>query len=406
MLANKSVLTITSLVSAGLMNRALGPSDRGIYAEILTWIELFLILFGISMSSAIYHFANPSKYPISDGTKCKTILCLGIIYGIIGSLFLLLFSLIWPSQLSTQAKSFILAGDLLILCNMVSGNLLIFIQSLGRIKYSAMLGIIQGVMNMLLVLFAYANKDLTIPILLLITIAVQITIISLVLVHFTRLGYFREPLSFAMAKGIFFAGIKQHAATIATFAYMKINQLIVFKYSGAQQAGVFAVALNLAMAVTVIPMTLQIVLYPRIIHSNDDFEITTRTLKYCFYGSGAILISLFLLSKPLLLLYAGKDFLSAISSFRILLIAAWFLPLSSLIAPYCIKAGAFTACSLSAVFLGIISVILNYLFVPSFASKGAASATALTCFLGFGFALLLLWYISRRNPFVFLKFKV
>jgi hypothetical protein len=42
-------------ITAAMINRSLGPSLRGVYAEMQTWMGLFAVLFGISMDTAIYH---------------------------------------------------------------------------------------------------------------------------------------------------------------------------------------------------------------------------------------------------------------------------------------------------------------------------------------------------------------
>jgi O-antigen/teichoic acid export membrane protein len=155
-----------------------------------------------------------------------------------------------------------------------------------------------------------------------------------------------------------------------------------------------------------IPMTFQTVLYPRVIHAADDFEITIRSLRLCFYGWGGIVFLMILLAEPILFVYGGKSFLQAVTPFRILMIAAWFLPLASLIAPYCVKVGAFYAMTTTAVILGVISVGLNLLFIPKFSATGAALATASTCVLGFFASLLLLGYLRKQSPLEFLRLRI
>ena len=152
-----------------------------------------------------------------------------------------------------------------------------------------------------------------------------------------------------------------------------------------------------------IPEAFRTVLYPRVIHSNDDYDVTVRSLRLGFYGWGAIAILFIICARPILLIYGGGEFLPSINVFRILMIAVWFLPLSSLLAPYYVKKGAFGIASLSAVLLGIISIGLNMLLVPKFASIGAAAATALSCLTGFCMIILFLYYLSKKNPLVIFK---
>jgi O-antigen/teichoic acid export membrane protein len=220
------------------------------------------------------------------------------------------------------------------------------------------------------------------------------------LAKFRRNDLLSGRFSKDLAKGIIAAGLKQHIATIATFVYTKINLLIVFRYCGESSAGMFAVSLSAAFYLMFIPMTFQTVLYPRVIHATDDYEITIRSLRWGFYGWGAVVFLMILFAKPILLLYAGSNFLPSVNNFRILMVAAWFLPLSSMLAPYYIKMGAFGLASITAVFLGATSISLNIFLVPKYADIGASLATALTCFIGFCIILVFLWHLSKKNPFV------
>jgi O-antigen/teichoic acid export membrane protein len=118
-----------------------------------------------------------------------------------------------------------------------------------------------------------------------------------------------------------------------------------------------------------------------------------------------VVLLMILLAEPILFVYGGKQFVRSVTPFRILMVAAWFLPLASLIAPYCIKIGAFYAMTITAVILGLISVGLNLVLIPNFSATGAALATALTCALGFCVSLLLLGYLSKESPLKFLRLR-
>jgi len=145
-------------------------------------------------------------------------------------------------------------------------------------------------------------------------------------------------------------------------------------------------------------MTFQTTLYPRVIQGADEYEITIRSLRLGFYLWGGIIMLMLLFARPILLIYAGNQFSDSISSFRVLMVAAWFLPLSSLVAPYYVKRGAFGLASLSAICLGFISIGLNMYLVKKYAIIGASSATALSCLIGFCMVLLFLGYLSKKNP--------
>lgn len=286
---------------------------------------------------------------------------------------------------------------------MLATNITVFFQALGNIRFSAQIGISQAVVNTVIISIGYFFGFITIKFIIVNMIIVQFISLFMIFNAALKSGLIFGHFSKDIAKGLVMAGLKVCIGTIATFVYAKVNQLMVFRYSGEAETGIFAVSLALATYFMVIPGAFQQALYPRVIHSNDDYEVTVRSLRFGFYVWGSIVILIMLIAKPLLLIYGGSKFLPSVNIFRILMIAAWFLPLSSLLAPYCIKKGAFGIVSLSAAFLGIISIGMNLLLVPKYAAMGAAIATSLTCAIGFCTALLLLWFISKRNPLNFLR---
>jgi O-antigen/teichoic acid export membrane protein len=400
MLGSKSVIMSAGFITAAMINRSLGPSGRGIYAEMQTWMGLFAVIFGMSLDTAIYYFANRSLYGTDDRSRLMTTFSLSLIYGLFATAALTIFVLGWPEQVSSETFKFLLLLDVLLIATILTGNLIIFLQAMGDIRYSAVIGVVQGMANVLVVGYAYWVDSLDIKIVLISVLIIQGITFLMLLAKFRRNNLLTGRFSKNLAKGMITAGFKQHIATIATFVYTKINLLIVFKYCGESNAGMFAVALSAAFYLMFVPMTFQTVLYPRVIHSTDDYEITVRSLRWGFYGWGVIVSFMILFAKPLLLLYAGRNFLPSVNNFRILMVAAWFLPLSSILAPYYIKAGAFGLASISAVLLGIISMGLNIVLVPRYADIGASLATALTCFIGFCMVLVFLWHLSKKNPLV------
>ena len=400
MLSSRTFAIATGFLAAALINRALGPSMRGVYAEMQTWIGLFAVIFGISMDTAIYHFANKSLYGINDQSRFITTLLLSLMYGLLACAALTIFVYVWPEKVSSETLHYLLLLVVLLIATMVVGNLLIFLQAIGNIRYSAVIGMVQGATNVVIVGYAYWSGLLNIKMVLMSVLIIQGVALIMLLLKFGKYNLLSGKFSKNIAKGIIIAGLKQHMATIATFIYMRINQLIVFRYCGEANAGIFAVSLTAAFYLMFIPMTFQMVLYPRVIHAMDEYEITLRSLRLGFYLWGGAVILMILFAKFILLLYAGRSFLDSINNFRILMVAAWFLPLSSMIAPYYVKAGTFGLASLSAILLGIVSISLNIFLVPRYAAMGASLSTALTCLIGFCVTLIFFRYLTRKNPLI------
>ena len=406
MLGSKTLALAAGLFTAALINRSLGPSLRGIYAEMQTWTGLFVVLFGFSMDTVIYHFANKALYEADTKSKLVTVFFLTLVYGLIGVVALTSFVLIWPDSVSSETAEYIWFLDALLISTIVVSNLIVFLQAMGHLKYSAMISLVQGVFNVALIGYAYWALSIDIQVILITLLIIQGLTLLMLIAKFGKENVLKGQFLRGLAKDIVAAGAKQHLATIATFVYTKVNQLILFKYCGDSETGMFSVSLSAAFYLMFVPMTFQTVLYPRVIHDRDDYEVTIRSLRLGFYTWGGLVFLMTFFAKPILLIYGGQEFLPAVTSFRILMIATWLLPLSSLVAPYCVKKGAFYAMTVTAVFLGLINVALNLYLIPDLLGKGAALATASTCMIGFVISLFLLGYLSKRNPLEFIKLRV
>ena len=403
MLGSRISIILATLFTGALINRTLGPSGRGVFAEIQTWVALFIVIFGLSMESGIYHFANKKRYSYDDRSRLTTVFIMTFICAVLATITLTLCVKYWPEGFSSSAIAYIILLDILLITSMLSVNLRVLLESLGSIRFSAMVGFVQALVNIMVIGYGYFFRIMDIRFVVTRLIIIQVISLVVLFIIFLSTGLNFGRFSMGMSKGIIAAGFKQHIGTVSTFIYTKVNQLIVFRYCGEREAGIFAVALTLAFALMFIPETFRIVLYPRVIHSDDDYAVTVRSMRLGFYAWGGLAILFILLARPILLMYGGDRFLPSVNAFRILMIAVWFLPLSSLLAPYYVKKGAFGIASFSAVLLGVISIGINLFLVQRYMSVGAAIATALTCFIGFCMVILFFYYLSKRNPLVVFK---
>ena len=399
-MGSKIIQMAAAFLAGAMINRALGASLRGVFAEMQTWVFLIVMICGLSMDSGIYHFANKSLYGTDDKSRFVTTLWLTIAASAFSVLILAFLTIFRPQLVSSATHKYLLLLYLWMITVLLAANLIVFVQAIGNIKLSAIVGATQAVIQLSIISLGYFFGIINLFFVIISYIVFQIVALIIVFSMAWKSGFFLGYFSNDLARGIIKAGLKLHLGTISTFIYMKVNQLIVFNYCGHSEAGNFAVALNLCMALMVIPATFQLVLYPRVIHATDDYEITIRSMRIGFYVWGLMIFLLFLFAKPILLMYAGRDFLPSINNFRVLMIAGWLLPISSLLSPYFVKLGAFKMASATAVLLGLASIGLNFYLVPKYAAIGAGIATSASCVIGFGMILLFLWYLSRKNPFV------
>ena len=403
MIISRLSMMFTAFISASLINRSLGPFDRGILAELQVLVAFLVVVFSFSLDSTIYHFSNREVYKISDNSKFVTIFLLNLLYSFLAVISFLVFVFLNPDMILAN-NHLVLLSIILLISTMLACNLIVFYQALNKFRVVAAIGLAQSVTNIVLVGVGFLFGILNIYIVVLVLSFVQIVAWATIIYLAVKEKLMRGSFSLNHAKAMILAGLKIHIATIITFVYAKFNQLLVVQISGYEEAGYFAVSVTLIWALVVIPGTFQTVLYPRVVHFTDDYEITIRSLRVVFYGWGLMILGLLIISKPIIFIYGGKDFiLGSLDSFRILLLAAWFLPMASIVSPYLIKKGAFLLITKFSLLFGAVSLLMNFILIPKYGGIGAAWATSISCFLVFISSIIMLKIVSKKNPLEFLK---
>ncbi len=390
---------LVGLASAALVNRALGAAGRGVVAEIQTWGAMFASLFGLSLSLSIYHFANRQRYPMPDSARLALVLASSCATALLSAAALAVYTVHAPQRFSVDAAA---QRALLVVspvATIFATNMLALGQGLGRVRLVGIVTIVQAVAGLAAVAGAYLAGSLDVRFAVAAAIAVQLAGSAWIAGTVWRsAGGVGRGLVPGSTWRFVSAGLKIHVATVCTFGYTTANQLLVFHYAGSEQTGLLAVALTLSFGLFGAFGALQVALYPRVIHGTDDLDVTIRMLRLGLYSGLVAAVALVVAARPLLHAYGGERFLEAAPAFRLLVLAAWTVSLSSLAAPYVVKAGAFGLASASALVLGICSVALNLLLVPRHGTIGAAAATLGTTLLGFALSLGMLRLLSGRWP--------
>ena len=223
MLGSKLAVMALGLFTAGMVNRSLGPQGRGVYAEMQTWIALFAVIFGLSLESAIYHYANRTRYGDDDNSKFVTALCLSLGVSLLGALGLGLFVALFPGQTSPDTVKYLLFLVILLIVTMWGSNLSVFAQAQGAIRFASVAGFVQSICTLLIILYGYSTDSITVLYVVICAIAGQSVYFAAFFGNFLRNGTIKGSFVRSIARGMVKAGGKQHIATIATFVYTRIN---------------------------------------------------------------------------------------------------------------------------------------------------------------------------------------
>src|SRR5262249_38235208 len=97
--------------------------------------------------------------------------------------------------------------------------------------------------------------------------------------------------------GLLQAGLNGHVATIATQLYIYFDQIWVFEVARERETGLYNMAVMIGAQLMVLPMTIQEVLYPRVMETEaEDAALVIRVTRCAFFAFLGCLAVVFLIA--------------------------------------------------------------------------------------------------------------
>jgi O-antigen/teichoic acid export membrane protein len=203
------------------------------------------------------------------------------------------------------------------------------------------------------------------------------------LARLTRRGA-AKGFDFTLLKRMLVYGLKFYACIFAGFIIFRLDLLIVNRFRGAQDAGVYAIASQFSFLLIMLPGVIASLLFPRVASRKEPAAYAVDVTRHTSFIMLIVCLGGALASFALPLVY-GARFADATIQFLILLPGVFFISLESVLVQY------FTGTGLPAIipWFWIITVAvnlgLNLAFVPAFGARAAAINStvsyALICFL-------------------------
>ncbi len=219
------------------------------------------------------------------------------------------------------------------------------------------------------------------------------------LARFTR-RHGAKILDGALFKRMLRYGLKFYICIFAGFIIFRLDLLIVNRFRGAEEAGVYAIASQFSFLLIMLPAVIASLLFPRVAARREEpagyaVEVTRHTS----FVVVIVCLGAAFASFALPLVY-GRRFADATIQFLILLPGVFFISLESVLVQY------FTGTGLPAVipWFWVITVVfnvgLNLVFVPTFGARAAAISSTASYALIF---ILVAVYFGRQtghNPLI------
>jgi O-antigen/teichoic acid export membrane protein len=184
-------------------------------------------------------------------------------------------------------------------------------------------------------------------------------------------------------------GGRAYLACLLAFLVIRSDMLLVNYFLGTREAGVYSIAVQIADTILLLPVTIGMILMPRIAGTADgrEDETTARVLRHAAVLLGGLCLAAAIAVGPVVRLLYGPAFAGAILATRLLLPGILALGLNGVLMNHFGGRGMPPVTAWSPLLGLLVNVGLNLVMVPRYGIAGASLTSTLAYGLMFAVSL-------------------
>lgn len=189
-------------------------------------------------------------------------------------------------------------------------------------------------------------------------------------------------------------------ATLAVSVYLQLDSVMIGSIAGIEYVAFYSVANKLVRLVLVLVMALGTVIIPRLSNCLKEGNLegyrgyANISFKYILFIAVPSTLGVFLLSKEIILIMAGEDFVQSILTMQIISLIILIVGLAYFIGFQVLYPNDLEIYyTYSVTVAAIINFIFNYIFIPKYAQNGAAVGTVIAELTG----MLIMLYFAKKK---------
>lgn len=403
-----SFWTFITLVATALLGiiwsiitaRVLEPQGIGILAIVTLYPLLFYTISHITFGVGTIYHVGQKKYPVENFAMNSLFMAI-----VMGILSYIVFVVTLPIFKDTLYKgidsSYLYLAFSVVIFNLIVYQMSSVLQGIGCIKEYNIINLIRfsSALFGLIILVVALKFGLYGAICAFVgSFVISAITAIIILVRKTKQKW---QLNFSLLKDTLRSSGKLHIASVATFLYGQVGLMIANYYLTSVEVGYLYVALVYTQFLFIIPQAIQIVLYP-MTNSATEEDAKELSIKVCRHAVlwvfiGAVVFGL--LSEYIITILIGDSYLPVVIPLLILLPGVVLFTIAQVIAPLWVRKGLFWIMCISGVFIAIVNIVLNLIFIPMYGVNGMAMCNSLTYFIGFLIVLLIYYYYVDKKIF-------
>ena len=386
-----SLMTFTSRIGIVLINiptsiliaRLLGTTGQGTYISAVTFPALFAFIGLLGIDSSHTYLLSQKRYTVAQVNGQGLLMTLAVTAVAVPCYLLFL-------QFYSGAADPFLASVLRLSAVLIPILLLKYLSvalllGMHRIRWFNVANLLQAALLLALMclnLFVFHGGPRG-AILAYIASEFSVTGVALLVARRELRGerMFERPPPGMFKRSVIY-GLQGHVGNVfVTFMY-RFDMFLILSLAGLHMQGLYSIAVLLAEKLSHIPHSVQVVLFPRLssLEQEEANELTPRVTRNAFLVTLLAGAVLYLLSRSLVLLFYGEEFLPALRALRVLIPGVAMLSVAVVLSGYFSGSDRRIYQTIAAAVAFGVNVGLCFLWIPSHGIEGAAwaSTTAYT----------------------------
>ncbi|HUJ14746.1 MAG TPA: hypothetical protein VL284_13245, partial [Thermoanaerobaculia bacterium] len=367
----------TSLLVLTITARWLGPAGRGEIAASLVWANLFYVCGYMSLNLVAMHIAGDRGdeiLPALFGTLLFVAFAVTVAGWIVANA-LFLFHRVVFGEIRASVLAIAFAALPFLILEQYGNGLLLATNRLRVYNRAIMIG---KTLVFVCVGIAYLlGFDIRAAIAA--TVIGQVALVVTSAAPLVRASAGRMTFDGQILKKLLIGAQKLHPSTVSNFVYAYVGVLVMNRYLGPSQTGIYQFAVQLFEVMLVVPYAANIVLFAKTgetgVHNAWPYQRRVLLMLVGVMAGAGIVAAV---AAPFAIpLVGGRAFLPSVSPFRHLLIALCFLTVSAVMTSQWIGRGLFLPLSILNIAYVAISLAANLILTPRFGMSGAVASLIL-----------------------------
>lgn len=372
------LLFFLSIINTTVLSRVLGPEGKGVVDVANNFLSFATLILGMGFAASTVFFLGKKKDALNAIIGNNIVVALASVLFLIPFYFLHLhFHFKILAGVSNTQMLAVLITVPLVNFKAAMINVLLGLQDM--VEYNR-INVIDKILSLgLLIIFLLIAVNPTAAI---VSILVGTVIICLLQIYILILKRKQAPrLERGLMKDMFGYGLKAQVGNIIQKLNYRLDVFIVNYYLPIDQVGIYGIAVALGETLWGVSGSIATVVFPIASSSTDKkgmMTFTNQITRVSLTLIAGFSVILALVSKPLILIWFGRDFVTATGALLWLLPGISIFSVSNILANYLAGVGLVEKNIYSSIVSGIVTVVLDIFLIPRIGIVGASIATSLS----------------------------